>query len=686
PGDSKYRYVGIWYKKISHFTVVWVANTDTPLTNTSGELKVSQNGLQLFDGNKTDNGNLVLRDQGSLIWQSFDYPGDTLLPGMRIGVDLVTGKDRHLTSWKSKDDPSAGQHVLRVAPNGYPQLFQTRLGSRSRFGPWNGVTFNGMPDFGKNISIQFVFNETGRYYEYQLVNNLVLFRMHLEPHGKLENLNWINQTQSWSVFSSATIDDCANYSICGANGECNEYNAPACSCLEGFEPRRPDQWSITDWSSGCQLKEPVVCGYGDSIQFPDTNHSWYNQSMTLAECEAACKRNCSCMAYANSDIRSGGSGCLLWFGDLMDIRADVAAQVLYIRMHAFEPTSQEHSSNNKKHTMVILVSTLLGSILVCLILALCLSWRKKKRLHNTILGPVPAHDDNYTNETNKEDTGLSSYSLSIIATSTNNFSPDNKLGEGGFGPVYKGVLDDGQEIAVKQLSKTSTQGLDEFKNEVKFIAKLQHRNLVKLLGYCIQGRERMLIYEYMANKSLDSFIFDPSQSSKLDWPRRFHIIHGISRGLLYLHHDSRLRIVHRDLKASNILLDKDWNPKISDFGLARRFSGHETEANTTRVVGTYGYIPPEYALHGQVSLKSDVYSFGVLMLEIVCGKKNRGFSQDEHHDTLIGHAWRLYKEGKSLELMCPSLEASCVESQVLRSIHPAFFAGEEMPEVRSISS
>ncbi|XP_065631514.1 G-type lectin S-receptor-like serine/threonine-protein kinase At1g11410 [Quercus suber] len=232
-------------------------------------------------------------------------------------------------------------------------------------------------------------------------------------------------------------------------------------------------------------------------------------------------------------------------------------------------------------------------------------------------------------ELQSEDLEVPFFSLATIVTATNYFSSDNKLGEGGFGLVYKGILTDGHEIAVKRLSRSSIQGLNEFKNEVTLIAKLQHRNLVRLLGYCIEGEEKMLIYEYMPNGSLDSFIFG--------WSMRFNIICGIARGLLYLHEDSRLRIIHRDLKASNVLLDSKMSPKISDFGMARIFGGDQTEGNTNRVVGTYGYMAPEYAIDGLFSVKSDVYSFGILLLEILSGKKNRMSFHPSQGLNLVAH-------------------------------------------------
>ncbi|XP_074336826.1 G-type lectin S-receptor-like serine/threonine-protein kinase SD1-1 isoform X3 [Apium graveolens] len=286
------------------------------------------------------------------------------------------------------------------------------------------------------------------------------------------------------------------------------------------------------------------------------------------------------------------------------------------------------------------------------------------------------------NKIDSEDLDLPLFKVIVVAKATNNFCNDNKLGEGGFGPVYKGMLDDGQAIAAKRLSENSSQGLNEFKNEVSCIAKLQHRNLVTLLGCCIEKGERILIYEYMPNKSLDFFIFDEQTSKSLGWSKRYNIINGIARGLLYLHQDSRLRVIHRDLKASNILLDYEMNPKISDFGLARSFRGSQTEENTKRVVGTYGYMSPEYAIDGIFSIKSDVYSFGVLLLEIVTGKKNRLFSHPDHSLNLIGHVWMSYKEESLLGLIDEVILESSNTIEVFRVIQIGLLCVQEYPKDR----
>ncbi|KAJ1272979.1 hypothetical protein BS78_06G244900 [Paspalum vaginatum] len=274
--------------------------------------------------------------------------------------------------------------------------------------------------------------------------------------------------------------------------------------------------------------------------------------------------------------------------------------------------------------------------------------------------------------------------FSTVYSASNNFS--DKLGEGGFGPVYKGILPDGQEIAIKMLSKSSGQGVEEFKNEVMVLSKLQHRNLVRLFGCCIHGEEKMMLYEYMPNKSLDSFIFNESKRLLLGWKLRDKIILGIGRGLLYLHQDSRLKIIHRDLKASNILLDDDFNPKISDFGMARIFGEHQLQDLTRRIVGTFGYISPEYAMEGKYSEQSDVFSFGVLILEIVSGRRNSSFVDDEWSMNLLGYAWTLWKEGSVSELIDPLMGTTYAYDEVCRCIQVGLLCVQELPADRPTMS
>ncbi|XP_065024389.1 cysteine-rich receptor-like protein kinase 44 [Musa acuminata AAA Group] len=272
--------------------------------------------------------------------------------------------------------------------------------------------------------------------------------------------------------------------------------------------------------------------------------------------------------------------------------------------------------------------------------------------------------------------------LEVIKSATNNFSDANKLGEGGFGPVYRGTLEDGVQIAVKRLSRTSGQGLVELKNEVVLLAKLQHRNLVRLLGCCLQEEEKLLVYEYLPNTSLDNVLFDPVRRVQLDWARRYKIIEGIGRGLLYLHEDSRLKIVHRDLKASNILLDGDMNPKISDFGLAKLFDVDETQRNTSRIAGTYGYMAPEYALRGRFSTNSDVYSYGVLILEILTGRKNSGYQGSGNSIDLLGYVWRHWNQGDALQAVDQSVVDQCQLQEVLRCMHIGLLCVQEDPAQR----
>ncbi|CAN1780040.1 G-type lectin S-receptor-like serine/threonine-protein kinase At4g27290 [Linum perenne] len=511
---------------------------------------------------------------------------------------------------------------------GYPELVQRRDSVETfRTGPWPHLNPN--PVYTYN----FVFTEEETYYIFHLRNASVLSRMVSTPSGLIQRYTWQGSKQGWMIYLTAQNDNCDRYALCGAYGSCDIESSPSCGCLQGFVPRDQKEWDMVDWSNGCVRKTELNCS-GDGfvkhsgIKMPQTrNSSWFNVSMSLEECKEACIRNCSCTAYANLDIRNGGSGCLIWFTDLLDIR------VLY---------------DNRQDLYIRMAASDIG--------------RHKK--------------------SDKDDIELPLFDVASIASATNNFSSANVLGQGGFGRVYKGILKDGQEVAVKRMSKDSNQGAEEFKNEAINIAKLQHRNLVRLLGCCIQRDERMLVYEFMPNRSLDVFIFDRTQSQVLDWPKRYNIIKGIARGIVYLHQDSRLRIVHRDLKASNVLLDYEMNPKISDFGLARTFVGNESQGNTRNVVGTYGYMSPEYVIDGVYSIKSDVFSFGVMVLEVVHGERNRKFHHPDHELNLLGHAWHLHMEGRGSELMDATMGERCNQTEVLRLVHIGLLCVQKRPDDR----
>ncbi|CAN6327777.1 unnamed protein product, partial [Urochloa humidicola] len=334
-------------------------------------------------------------------------------------------------------------------------------------------------------------------------------------------------------------------------------------------------------------------------------------------------------------------------------------------------------SNHTVRT-ALFVSIPVAVALVVVVLAAAILCKRNRKPHKHVQVASASHSDD--EELRSSESLL--YDLSSLRAATNNFSEENKLGEGGFGPVYKGTLLNGQDIAVKRLSATSQQGQVEMKNEVFLLAKLQHRNLVRLLGCCIEEHERLLVYEFLTNNSLDKILFDPARQQELGWGLRHKIIEGISRGLVYLHEDSRLTIIHRDLKASNILLDADMNPKISDFGLAKLFNIESSVGNTSHIAGTYGYMAPEYALHGIFSAKSDVFSYGVLVLEIVTARRNTYMHASGDSEDLLTYVWRHWSRGNVQALLegCPAEGRR--PQEMLRYIHVGLLCVQEDPLLR----
>ncbi|XP_017979707.1 PREDICTED: uncharacterized protein LOC18593792 [Theobroma cacao] len=700
PVNSKNRYLGIWYRQTPD-TVTWVANRNNPITGSHGFLTVTKTGLVLsnqansviWSSNTTkvaespiaqllDSGNFVVKDNAmvssdsseSSLWQSFDYPSNTWLPGMKINDDFNKG----LTSWKSLDDPSLGDYTCRIEN---PELPQVVVGMGSirmfRTGFWNGLSFSGLLSVSDPyFTLKLVFNKDELEYMYQPETHLVNTRVSLNNSGLLHYYVLNNATTEWAMVYTQPNDVCDSYGKCGANSICGGQKDQLCECLMGFTPTAPAEWELLNWSSGCRRRKPLICQNGDGflklsrVKLPDLLEFRLNKTMSTKGCKKECLKNCSCTAYANSNITGKGHGCLMWFGNLVDIKGfneENRGQDIYIRLPASELERFSHSNTRKRLSVIIVVSVIAGILIVCLILW-CITLKKRKNKRGM--------------ECKMEDIEVPFYDLETLSAATDGFSPEKLVGAGGFGSVYKGILCTGQDIAVKRLSKNSKQGLEEFKNEVFLIAKLQHRNLVRLLGYCIEGEERILVYEFMANSSLDYFIFDQKRSALLLWKKRFGIIMGIARGLLYLHQDSRLQIIHRDLKTSNVLLDQNLKAVLSDFGLARTFGGDEVQVRTNRVAGTYGYMSPEYAVDGEFSVKSDVFAFGVLILEILSGKKNRGFTHPDHHHNLLGHAWLLWKKDRGLELIDSCLENSCVPSQVLRCIQLGLLCVQKFPEDR----
>ncbi|KAL3834173.1 hypothetical protein ACJIZ3_008909 [Penstemon smallii] len=719
PENTTNRYLGVFYN-VSEETIVWVANRARPLSDSSGTVTFSRNGnLVLTNGrNETlwstnvtdisprntsaqiqDNGNLVLRDTstGSIIWESFAYPSDVFLPTMRATDNIYTGHKVGHSAWTNGSDPEPGAFRSALVVLNNLQVFIWNNGRPHwRSGPWNGRILTGVPDMYYPYLATFsLWNDSEGTFYLNLHERRLLTKLTLNSTGNFVQTMWNDQQRNWDITWSAIGNECDIYGTCGPFGSCNVRDSPICSCIRGFEPVNREEWESGNWTSGCTRRRQLQCSISNNtsgnrdgfLRVPFTKVPDFAEQFPSRQpdvCRTRCLSNCSCLAYAHdSDI-----GCMSWSGPLIDFqRFDGVGIDLFIRLESSE------LDNHSDRPVVIIIPVVVGFAAISFVMFIAWCWNKRK---GNRFGDIKVFEAEHVisldssaivlkDEIEKINVGeLPLFTFETVSNATDKFHKNNLLGRGGFGLVYKGYLAKGKEIAVKRLSTVSGQGNVEFMNEVVVISKLQHRNLVRLLGCCVERDEKMLIYEYMPNKSLDGCLFDPNHPSQkiLDWKKRFNIIESIGRGLLYLHKDSRLKIIHRDLKPSNVLLDEDWNPKISDFGMARIFGGNEDFSNTSRVVGTYGYMAPEYAMEGRFSEKSDVYSFGVLMLEIISGKKNTHFYNHELCLSLLGWAWKLWNEENGLHFVDQTIESSNFQGEIVRCIHIALLCVQEFPNDR----
>ncbi|GLJ44798.1 hypothetical protein SUGI_0942240 [Cryptomeria japonica] len=634
PNGSNNWYIGIWFASIPEKTIVWVANRETPARSRPGNLKLSRQGkLGLFDAEGApiwsvnisskasravilDSGNFLMLSEDKkpeALWQSFDNPTDTWLPGMRFG-----GRQK-LVSWKSSLDPAPGLFSHQLDPSGAKQIVQIWNNSVKYWesGVWDGKIFSQVPEMASkeffNVTVEIT--SSGLYvsmiptHKMNGLTRFVMMKSGDTRHAMLDGNKWI-------LFWSQPKDQCAVYGLCGAFGTCNSNNLHFCSCVQAFTPADNRAWDSQEWwSSGCVRENPLNCGTknGSTDVFIDSNstlssdYAYSYPAHTKKDCEKACLHNCSCTAYA---FNPPSGSCQIWSGQLLNLHNSPSKSNsnVFIRVaasHHHRPPNFDLSSSSK---LKVVLPVVLGIVSALCIFSFLMWRRQRHRLRSM------------EKCADSSDSFLRMFSYKELKIATRNFR--SKLGSGGFGSVFKGSLAEGTLVAVKKL-EGSSQDDKQFRAEISSLGNIQHGNLVRLQGFCAEGSRRLLVYDYMPNGSLNSLLFSNSKSKGkvLDWKTRFQIALGTARALVYLHEECRDRIIHGDIKPENILLDANFSPKLADFGLAKLVSRDRSRILTT-TRGTRGYLAPEWISGLPITPKVDVYSFGMTLLEIISGRRN----------------------------------------------------------------
>ncbi|XP_004305424.1 PREDICTED: G-type lectin S-receptor-like serine/threonine-protein kinase At2g19130-like [Fragaria vesca subsp. vesca] len=670
PGNSQHYYIGIWYKNLPQQTVVWVANRHQPIIDpTSSSLVLLENGnltlnspstVAIWSANSTpqatnstiamllDNGNFVIRDASSVLWQSFDHPTDTWLPGARLGFNKLTKKIQSVTPWRNPQYPAPGPFSFELEQSRLRLLWNSSE-TYWTSGDWTGKTFSHIQNIEEKYVpsiFSFVVNETGSYLTYAVRASAypdtfehTFIRYMIETTGQIKFFVLEKGTLQWNLLWMQPTKQCDVYASCGAFSICNPLNLPRCGCLKGFRPKFPKDWELEDHSNGCGRKTSFHCSDEGNSAFLVMKNVTYPKSPdslavdNIGKCRLACLRNCSCTAFAYD------SQCLIWGGDLFNVTQlsseGMIGKVWYLRVAASE----------KRMTTWIVVGVLAG-IFTLFSIALVVVRRRKST------GALESFEQS-----------LVLFNYRDLRKATENFS--EKIGEGAFGSVFKGILRDSTPIAVKQL-KSLWHVEKQFQAEVRTLGTIQHINLLRLRGFCAEYTRRLLVYDYVANGSLQSVLFQ-KHPLILDWKARYHIAIGIARGLAYLHEDCRDCIIHCDIKPENILLDEEYSPKVADFGLAKLIGRHHSRVLTT-VRGTVGYLAPEWFTGEAITPKADVFSYGKLLFEVISGRRNTEGLDDGLENYIPNRIANVVTRGQDvLTLVDYRLEGNADKDELIRA-------------------
>ncbi|KAL1557262.1 G-type lectin S-receptor-like serine/threonine-protein kinase SD2-5 [Salvia divinorum] len=671
----------------SSSTIVWAANRDSPVKNSdsfefdlSGNAFLQSGGSTIWSSDSADkgvsslqlldNGNLVLvgSDDNTFVWQSFSHPTNTLLSNQEFSQGMRLISDRGTSNLTYSLKIQDGEMSLSVGFNP-PQLYWSMgRDSRITINKWHSVVTSAVLsanswkfyDSSRVLLLQFIFSESSN-----------------------ENATWIamigsdgsitfSMLQAGSSSPSSTRipqDQCGRPAACDPYAVCNTGNT--CQCPSSIASCKSMASTHCDNSTG---PVELVSGGDDLSYFALPFVQPFSKTATLDDCKASCLGNCSCGALF---FQNSSGNCFL-FNEIgsMDGSSNGGGYTSYIKIssNGRRDGGSGGGGSSKPSPIVIVIVIVTVVVILAMVFAAFHFYRKNKKAPET--PRESSEEDNFLE-------GLSGmpirFSYKDLQTATRDFSV--KLGQGGFGSVYDGTLSDGTRVAVKQLEGIG-QGKKEFRAEVSIIGSIHHLHLVRLRGFCADGSHRLLAYEYMANGSLDKWLFKKDKGEfMLDWNTRYNIAVGTAKGLAYLHEDCDVKIIHCDIKPENVLLDDHFMAKVSDFGLAKLMTREQSHVFTT-MRGTRGYLAPEWITSYAISEKSDVYSYGMVLLELIGGRKNYDTSQSSEKLHFPSYAFKMMEEGKLKEIMDDKLKIHEEDERVAIAIKVALWCIQDDMHLR----